>query len=199
MKKFGYKENDRVQSTVSGKFGTVYQDQTSSTVHVKWDDAVNVVTGAPERMLRIAPWHEISFEEARRLLTAVDFSQIDAVHFKNFTEAGLIMGGAVKAKTYKVGDRVKLKYKRMCGTVVSDQVQAGVWVHWDKNPEGMKSAVPVKDLETLYAPRDTDPVNPNQEAIDAIEKQRDVLKKEVEALQSRLRSLTQAKRMLERG
>jgi hypothetical protein len=72
-------------------------------------------------------------------------------------------------------------------------------VVWDKNKAGTPVRCPEKDLLTLWAPRDTDPVNPNQEAIDAIEVQRQVLIKEVDAVQARLRTLTTAKRLLERG
>jgi hypothetical protein len=58
---------------------------------------------------------------------------------------------------------------------------------------------PEEDVDVLYAPRDTDPANPNQDAIDAIEALRVPLKKEIEALQQKLGNLTTAKKLLERG
>lgn len=127
---------------------------------------------------------------------------VNRSEYEGFSGAGY--GGAVKADAaslckYQPGDRVKLKYNRSCGTVV--KISPNGWqvsVQWDKvadDPAWEK----VDDLVTMYAPRDTDPVNPNQEAIDAIEVQRTKLKKEVKDLQSRLATLTQAKRLLQRG
>ena len=164
-------------------FGTVTQAQTSTdTVHIALDREKNVDTVVlyHNLVLVTGPWHEAELTaEINRAVRLTPESP------------------------YQKGDRVKLKYKRMCGTVaaISDRLMdsSTVWVQWDKNPEGKTNAVLVTDLVTLYAPRDTDPVNPNQEAIDAVEVQRQILIKQVESLQSRLGTLTNAKRLLERG
>lgn len=172
-------------------FGTVTQAQTNmDMVHVALDREKNVDTVLPYRNLVLVtgPWHEaeLTAEINRGVrLTSEDLAHVSA------------------PSPYQKGDRVKLKYNRMCGTVaaVSDRLMdsSTVWVQWDKNPEGKTNAVLITDLVTVYAPRDTDPVNPNQEAIDAVEVQRQILIKEVESLQSRLSALTNAKRLLERG
>lgn len=102
-------------------------------------------------------------------------------------------------KLYKHGDRVKLKWNRRVGTVIANEMHgdANVHIQWDHNPQ--PNWEHIRDLETVWAPRDTDPVNPNQEAIDAIEVQRKVLIKQVDELQARLGTLTRAQKLLERG
>ena len=102
------------------------------------------------------------------------------------------------------GDRVKFKYARNTGTVERDQqdgsdVVTVMWDHHLNDPLPRPIWEDEDDLIVLYAPRDTDPVNPNQSAIDLIEAQRTVLKKQIEDLQSRLGDLTRAKKLLERG
>lgn len=175
--KHTYKKGDRVQHIGCGLFATVVEDQTDPLIiTINWDERPEGPQDYRADAFAVAPWHSINFKE---------------------------YGGAVKAvpkePTYHDGDRVKLKHKRVCGTVKGYHVDGNVMVVWDKNKAGTPVPCPEKDLVTLYAPRDTDPVNPNQEAIDAIEVQRQVLIKEVEAVQARLRSLTMAKRLLERG
>jgi hypothetical protein len=191
-----YKMGDRVQHLRSGAYGTVTRDQNGDyTVSVDWEDDPGMINVTPADWVRVAPWHGIGYVPVLH----IDVDTILADFSQPFTDAGSF-GGAVKAGfQFKDGDRVKLKYNRMCGTVVGDQVQAGVYVHWDKHPEGHRVVTPVADLVPLHTPRDTDPVNPNQEAIDAIEALRVPLKKEIEALQAKLSSLTQAKKLLERG
>ncbi len=199
-----FKKGDRVQNADSGVFGTVYQDQTDPLlVTLRWDKTPNVAETYKADAVRVAPWHGINIKEYVPM-DAEDWRQIGFVlelHLAPPKQSGGDQyGGAVKDEpTFRAGDRVKLKYNRMCGTVVSQDEVNAVWVHWDKYPADEQAAVPVKDLVTLYAPRDTDPANPNQEAIDAIEVQRQVLIKEVDAVQARLRTLTTAKKLLERG
>jgi hypothetical protein len=185
-----FKKGDRVQNLDSGNFGTVYQDQTDPLlVHLVWDAEPNVVVCHKADSVRVAPWHEVN---------AVKTVKIDPVHLRNFREAGLLDPEKLpKEPKFRAGDRVKFKYNRNCGTV-AEVSKLGVLVKWDKD-----TAEPLwereDELVTLYAPRDTDPVNPNQDAIDAIEALRVPLKREIEALQAKLGNLTTAKKLLERG
>lgn len=175
-----YKKGDRVQHIGCGLFATVVEDQTDPLIiTINWDERPEGPQDYRADAFAVAPWHGINFKE---------------------------YGGAVKANSasvtpiHKIGDRVKLKYNRSCGTVKANAFPGDttVPVEWDKTP-GVKAIEKLADLVVLYAPRDTDPVNPNQEAIDAIEVQRQVLIKEVNAVQARLRTLTNAKKLLERG
>lgn len=190
-----YKKGDRIQHIETGIFGTIHKDQTDlSLVDLCWDKTPNVVECFKHDAVRIAPWHEVS---------VIAFMGVDP-YPRSADADGKLYGSAVKADAadlckYRAGDRVKLKYNRSCGTVV--KVSTNGWqvsVQWDKRADD-PAWENVKDLVTLYAPRDTDPVNPNQEAIDAIEVQRKALIKEVDAVQARLRTLTMAKKLLERG
>lgn len=196
QKKFGYRKGDRVQHTVYGNFGTVYQDQTDpANLQVNWDKYPGQIECVTVRNIRVAPWHEI--------INPMEFDVDMTVERAGSIVGGKISeqyGGAVKAAVqYKKGDRVKLKYNRNTGTVTEDQPHytGYVPVQWDQSGKLLKE--PADALVPLHTPRDTDPVNPNQEAIDAIEVQRAALKRDVEALQSRLSALTAAKRLLERG
>lgn len=93
------------------------------------------------------------------------------------------------------GDRVKLKYNRNCGTVVGLETAPGFIeryrVKWDKS--GKTYTESRRSLEVLYAPRSTDDPLPAQAEIDAIDKLREPLIKQVEELQAKLRVLNQAK------
>lgn len=178
-----FKKGDRVQHTGTGWLATVTEDQTEDIVLINWDknpepNAEAYRAGA----FRIAPWHELPFDTAGSI------------------EDGKVTETDLRKPIHRIGDRVKLKYNRSGGTVKANAFRGDrtVPVEWDKAP-GIKAIEELADLVVLYAPRDDDPVNPNQEAIDAIEVQRDKLKKEVEALQQRLGTLTAAKRLLERG
>jgi hypothetical protein len=206
-----YKKGDKVQHNASGQFATVAEDQTDPLiVKIKWDERSEGPQDYRSDAFSVAPWHGINVKEYVPL-DAEDWKQIGFVlqlHLVpdadlKFTDAGSL-GGAVKAKKklqplFKKGDRVKLKYNRKCGTVHKDQTdfESSVCILWDHRADTLWEMA--DDLVVLHAPRDTDPVNPNQEAIDAIEVQRQVLIKEVNAVQARLRSLTTAKRLLERG
>lgn len=196
-----YKKGDRVQGLHSGRFGTVSRSLSGDAVQLEWDGHPGEVHDVWSRDLRPAPWHgigfaPISFIDLRAVLA--DYGKLD--DDVEITDAGTV-GGAEKAFMYKKGDRVKLKYNRNNGTIAEDQRHLDnrtIRVIWDKD-RNVAAVEEIADLYTLHAPRDTDAVNPNQEAIDAIEKQRAVLKKEIEDLQSRLGTLSQAKRLLERG
>ena len=178
-----FKKGDRVQHTGTGWLATVTEDQTEDIILINWDknpepEAEAYRAGA----FRIAPWHELPFDTAGSI------------------EDGKVTETDLRKPIHQIGDRVKLKYSRACGTVRRNSFRGDktTVVIWDKEPE-VEAIEELADLVVLYAPRDDDPVNPNQEAIDAIEVQRDKLKKEVEALQHRLGTLTTAKRLLERG
>lgn len=209
-----FKKGDRVQHNGTGTFATVVEDQTDPLIiKINWDERSEGPQDYRADAFRVAPWHGIKdpwfplgFVVNLELIPDTErLDGVDPVHVKNFFDAGLL-GGAVKANPasvtpiHKIGDRVKLKYNRSCGTVKANAFPGDrtVPVEWDKAP-GIKAIEELADLVVLYAPRDTDPVNPNQEAIDAIEVQRQVLIKEVNAVQARLRSLTTAKKLLERG
>ena len=176
-----YKKDDRIQHRTAGTLGTVVEDQTDPlVVHVRWDGL-----NADHELYRAdailpAPWH----------------GETDPRYTGDINLGKVVKGDPI----YKIGDRVKLKYNRSCGTVKANSFPGDTYVpvEWDKAP-GVRAIEKLADLVVLYAPRDTDPVNPNQAAIDAIEVQRQALIKEVEAVQSRLRTLTQAKKLLERG
>lgn len=206
MKKFGYKKGDRVQGATTDRFGTVVEDQTTQVVSVRWDgDPETGSSGIYQVYLRPVPWHGLRLPQGYAPVLHFDIDAVVAGYrtAEPFTEAGSL-GGAVKAKPaesflYKKGDRVKLKYNRKCGTVHKDQTdfESSVCILWDHRADTLWEMA--DDLVILHAPRDTDPVNPNQEAIDAIEALRVPLKKEIEALQAKLSSLTQAKKLLERG
>jgi hypothetical protein len=180
-----YKKGDRVQNRHNGDYGTIYQDQTAAAnVHLNWDKYPGQIECMAVQDIQVAPWHEVPDPR--------------------FTSAGSIIDGKVTETDltkgmYQIGDRVKLKYNRSCGTIATNQFpgDTNILVKWDKADK--TNWEHIRDLVTLYAPRDDDPANPNQAGIDAIEGLRQELIKEVEALQSRLRTLTQAKRLLERG
>lgn len=218
-----FKKGDRVQHMRSGQFATVAEDQNKEPfVKVIWDkNPSGYAESYMAEAFQIALWHEIHIRDfAAAGLLSIDIDTIltnygSAVkdagppRYKTFEEVRANLkqyGSAVKANPasvtpiHKIGDRVKLKYNRNCGTVKANSFPGDttVPVEWDKAP-GVKAIEKLDDLVVLYAPRDTDPVNPNQEAIDAIEVQRQALIKEVEAVQARLRNLTTAKKLLERG
>ena len=201
QKKFGYKQGDRVQHTETGVFGTVTENQTTfNLVKVDWEDHPGIPQRTPVNYVQIAPWHGLLHPGYVPVLHIDVDSLFADFSAAEFTEAGSL-GGAVKAapvggRKYTAGDRVKLKFARKCGTVRGYHVERDVVVEWDHS--GIATC-PEKDLVTLWAPRDTDPVNPNQKAIDEIEALRVPLKQEIEALQAKLSALTQAKKLLERG
>lgn len=223
-----YKKGDRVQNIDSGNFGTVSQDQTDPLlVHIIWDAEPNVDVVHKADSVRVAPWHEINFKDYTRVGDPVAFifdlnladpnpsrfggavkaepqhykapNDVNPIHLRNFSEAGLIKPDFIPnaERKYQKDDRVKLKYARRAGTVRGYHKDGQLVMEWDhasgiaKCPEG--------DVVPLHTPRDTDPANPNQDAIDAIEALRVPLKKEIEALQAKLGNLTSAKKLLERG
>lgn len=114
---------------------------------------------------------------------------------------------AVPNHTFKKGDKVQHIGSGLFATVVEDQTDPTIIkINWDERPEGPQDyrsdafrVAPWHGLNVKAVPFLFKKANPNQEAIDAIEVQRAVLKKQVEDLQSRLSNLTTAKRLLERG
>ena len=208
--KHNFKKGDRIQNIDSGNFGTVYQDQTDPlVVHLVWDSEPSVVVCHKADSVRVAPWHEINLKDNAEPVIVLELSlpdppkigavKIDPVHLRNFSEAGLIKPDFIPnaERKYQKGDRVKLKYARRAGTVRGYHKDGQLVMEWD-HASGIAKC-PEEDVVPLHTPRDTDPVNPNQPAIDTIKALREPLKKEIEALQQKLGNLTKAQKLLERG
>lgn len=160
-----------------------------TTAKYKVGDIVSVRLGDGEKFeAEIKDWSE------RVYGIIYQATRLDTNYRDHFNECHV--QGLVPEKPFKVDDRVKLKYKQMCGTVIhvprlaSDLIE----VQWDKDE--IASGVPVKDLELLYSPRtDSDP-HPAQEAMDLIDALRAPLIEQVEALQAQLARLNKAKGIL---
>lgn len=209
-----FKKNDRVL-TYGKHLGTVYQDQQEgdAVVHVELDSLKGSVSGYyPSNLEKIPANTHISVlviddvpQEFFDLLSGNPWTNIGTT-----TDGPIIDVDTTLDFQFKEGDRVKLKYNRNTGTVLRDQEANGVLVAWDhakpgseKASEGVKGGTNLwekpGDLTVLHAPRATDPVNPRQDEIDAIDALRLPLIAKIEKDQAILSKLTAAKKILTKG
>jgi len=202
-----FKKNDRVLA-YGKQLGTVYQDQEEGhvVVHVALDSQPNAVSGYyPSNLEKVPAEHEDYLKGHISVLVIDDVSEefinlLTAGQYEPFTDAGSIKDGAEEKFLFKKDDRVKLKYNGNTGTVVRDEKDVDarfVAVQWDKGVSPVTEHA--KDLTVLHAPRESDPVNPRQAEIDAIDAIRLPLIAKIEKDQAILSKLTAAKRILKKG